>query len=291
METERSQRAPRIRRSSQRKRQPSEQQIQYTQPKPFFRNRLIVQLLSIAAVVPALTMGISIFFKVDTVFVAGATKHSAHTIVRASDIEPGDSLLFFGRAKAAGKIKTALPYVDTVRFELKLPGTLYIIVEEKMLAYALQAMDGSWWMMTSDGVVAEKIDAATAEESPVIEGVILQSPEVGAYAVAAETASEGGGVTTAADRLTVAVKILEQLEAKELFSPDTRLDVSDLFALRLYCGPDHRVELGGSEDMDKKIEIVKGALVDLEGNSGVLKLTYDETEQKWLVVFQPWSKG
>lgn len=288
METQKSERR---RRPMQRTRQPSEQQIQYTQPKPFFRNRLIVQLLSIAAVVLALTMGVSIFFKVDTVLVSGAAKHSPYTVVSVSEIEPGDSLLFFGRAKAAGKIKKALPYVDQVRFELELPGTVNIIVTEKLLAYALQATDGSWWMMTVDGMIAEKIDASTAEKSPVIQGVILESPKAGEYAVAAETATEGTGITTAADRLAVAVKILQPLEKYELFSPDTRLDVSDLFALRLYCGADYRVELGDSTDLDAKIQTVKGALLDLEGRSGVLKLTYSETENKWIGYFQPWSKG
>lgn len=291
METEKIQRLPRARRSTKSKRQSSEQQIQYTQPKPFFRNRLIVQLLSIAAVVLALTMGISIFFKVDTVLVTGAAKHNPHTIVQASGLQPGDSLLFFGRARAAGKIKTALPYVDTVRFELKLPGTVNVIVEEKKLAYALQASDGSWWMMTSDGMIAEKIDAVTADSSPAIEGVIIQKPQVGEYAKAADQSSGDTGIATAQDRLATAVKILGQLEKWELFSPDTRLDVSDLFALRLYCGPDHRVELGDSDDMEAKIMTVKYTLPQLDGRGGVLKLTYNETEQKWEVIYQPWSQG
>ena len=291
METERVQRPSRLRRAPKNKRQPSEQQIQYTQPKPFFRNRLIVQMLSIAAVVLALTMGISIFFKVDTVLVTGAEKHSAHTIVTASGLQPGDSLLFFGRARVAGKIKTSLPYVDTVRFELKLPGTVNIIVEEKQLAYALQASDGSWWMMTADGKIAEKINAETAANSPVVEGVILQKPEVGKYAVPAEQPNADAGIATAADRLTAAVKILQQLEAWELFAPGTHLDVSDLFALRLYCGPDYRVELGDSADMAEKIKTVKYTLPQLDGRGGVLKLTYNETEQMWEVIYQPWSQG
>ena len=291
METEKNQRQPRMRHGRRNRRQPSEQQINYTQPKPFFRNRLIVQLLSIAAVALALTMGISIFFKVDTVLVTGAAKHNPHTIVESSGLQPGDSLLFFGRARAAGKIKTALPYVDTVRFELKLPGTVNIIVEEKMLAYALQATDGSWWMMTSDGMIAERIDAATAEGSPVVEGVILQKPQIGEYAVASEQSSGEASIVTAADRLSAAIKILEQLEKWELFSPATRLDVSDLFALRIYCGPDYRVELGDSADMNAKIMTVKYTLPQLDGRGGVLKLHYNETETKWEVIYQPWSQG
>lgn len=292
METENTNRTSlRNRRKAQRKPGTPRPEIQYTPPKPFFRNRLIVQMMSIAAVVLAVTIGISIFFKVDTVAVTGASKHSALTITEASGIEKGDSLLFFGRAKAAGKIKSALPYVDTVRFELKLPGTVNIIVEEKMVAYALQAEDGTWWMMTADGMIAEKTDALSVESRPVIEGVILQNPAVGKRAVAAE-AEQGENVltTTAADRLTAAVNVLAQLEKYEMFSQTTGLDVSDLFALRLYCGDDYRVELGDSGDMDKKIEIVRYALAELGNRGGVLKLVFNDTEQMWEVIYQPWAQ-
>lgn len=292
METENTNRPePRARRTARSKQRRPRQEIQYTQPKPFFRNRLIVQLLSIAAVVLAVTIGISIFFKVDTVTVTGATKHSALTIAEASGIESGDSLLFFGRARAASKIKMDLPYVDTVRFEVKLPGTVNIIVEEKMVAYALQATDGSWWMMTADGMIAEKTDAATAEKRPVIEGILLQNPAVGKYAVAAEDGQADGSIATASDRLKAAVSILSQLEAWELFSETTRLNVSDLFALRLYCGADYRVDLGDSGSMSEKIKIVKYALAELGDRGGVLKLVHNDETQEWEVVCQSWAQG
>ncbi len=291
METEKVSRARPRRRPPQKKQRAPQPEIQYTQPKPFFRNRLIVQLLSIAAVVLAVTVGISIFFKVDTVLVTGAVKHSALTITEASGVEKGDSLLFFGRGRAARKIKTALPYVDTVRFELKLPGTVNIIIEEKMVAYALQAEDGSWWMMTSDGMIAEKTDAQTAEKGSVIQGIILRDPVAGERAVAAEADQGEGGLTvTAADRLAAAVKILSQLEAKEMFTQVTRLDVSDLFALRLYCGSDYRVELGDSGSLDEKLEIVKYALLEISGRGGVLKLTYNDERQEWEIIHQSWAQ-
>jgi hypothetical protein len=290
METERTNPAPaRRRRPAQKTEKKPKREIAYTQPRPFYRNRLIVQLISIAAVVLAVTIGVSIFFKVDTVTVAGTSKYSAATIAEASAIRPGDSLLFFGRAGAAYKIKSQLPYVDTVRFRLELPGTVNIIIEEKMVAYAIQATDGSWWMMTADGMLAEKTTASAAENGPVIEGVILENPVAGKTAVAAEIGAEDG-IATAADRLKVVVQILSQLEKWQLFAPATRIDVSDLFALRLYCGSDYRVELGDSTDMETKIGAVKSALSkpELQGREGVLKLVFNEKTEEWEVHYQSW---
>lgn len=287
METERNEASAR-RRTERRARKPRPE-VHYTQPKPFFRNRLVVQLLSVAAVVLAVTVGISIFFKVDTVVVTGAEKYTAATVAEASQIQKGDSLIFFGRGSAARRIKMALPYVDTVRFQLQLPGTVNIIVEEKVLAYALQAADGSWWMITADGKVVEQTTAAAAESAPTVQGVILQEPAVGADAVAHEPGGPESTVT-AADRLNAAIRILAQLEKWELFAPATVVDVSDLFALRLYCGPDYRVELGDAGDLEEKIGIVKYALPQLDGRGGVLKLQYNEETAAWEVLYQTWAQ-
>ena len=287
METERNEASAR-RRTERRARKPRPE-VHYTQPKPFFRNRLVVQLLSVAAVVLAVTVGISIFFKVDTVVVTGAEKYTAATVAEASQIQKGDSLIFFGRGSAARRIKMALPYVDTVRFQLQLPGTVNIIVEEKVLAYALQAADGSWWMITADGKVVEQTTAAAAESAPTVQGVILQEPAVGADAVAHESGGPESTVT-AADRLNAAIRILAQLEKWELFAPATVVDVSDLFALRLYCGPDYRVELGDAGDLEEKIGIVKYALPQLDGRGGVLKLQYNEETAAWEVLYQTWAQ-
>lgn len=290
METERKNPVPsRRRRPAAKAQKKPKPEIAYTQPRPFYRNRLIVQLLSVAAVVVAFTIGISIFFKVDTVTVTGASKYSAATIAEASAIRSGDSLLFFGRAGAAYKIKTKLPYVDTVRFRLELPGTVNIIVEEKDVAYAVQATDGSWWMMTADGMLAEETTSDAAENGSTIEGVILQNPKAGELAEAAQNDAQIG-TATAADRLKVAVQILAQLERWELFAPATRIDVTDLFALRLYCGPDYRVELGDSGSMEEKIQMLKFALPQLDGQGGVLKLVYNEEAEQWEVIYQPWSQ-
>ena len=262
----------------------------YAPARTLFRNRLLVRLLTLAAVVLAFTVSVSIFFKVDTVTVTGAQKHSAWSVVEASGVERGDSLLFFGRSKAAGKIKLTLPYVDTVRFEVKLPGTVNIIVEEKPVAYALQAQNGSWWLMTSDGVIAEQIGAEAAEQYACVTGITLAAPAAGSKAVAAEPQQTGETLTTtAADRLQVALSVLTQVEAYELFDRITELDVSDLFDLRLYCGPSFRICLGDMNDLSPKMSSLKGALEEL-GISGGYVLKLENHDGIWVIRRQSWSQ-
>lgn len=284
METEN--RVPR-RRTSRRKgpNKETSQPIHYTQPKPFFRKRLVIQLLTVAAVVLAIAIGTSIFFKVDTVVVSGAEKYSPETVAQASGVRAGDSLLFFGRGATARRIKTALPYVGNVRFEVSLPGKVNIIIEEKALSYSVCASDGSWWKITSDGMVVEKVTDST-QVGATITGVLLSSPSVGRMAEAEQTGADAG-TATAAERLQAAVSILYQMEYWEFFSDVTQVDVSDLFGLRLYCDSQYRIELGAVTDMQEKIGAVKAVLSGSQKpNSGVLELEY--ADGNWQILYYAW---
>lgn len=260
-------------------------------PKPFFKKQLIVQLLTIAAVVLAVFIGTSIFFKVDTVTVTGAQKYDVESVINASEIEMGDSLLFFGKGATAKRIKLALPYIGSVRFEVKLPGTVNIIVEEKTVAYTMVATDKTKWKVTSDGIVVEKVtdDQTITESVTTVTGFQIKKPEVGQQAVAYESSTQ---TTTNAERLAAALDVLAQLEDWKMFSRVTDVDVSDYLGIKLTCTNNYRVELGTSEDLSDKIGAVKAALTERENagaESGVLEPIYDENTNEWLVRYSPWT--
>ena len=99
-----------------------------TQPKSFEYRRLVLRILSMVAIVLAISIGLSIFFRVQTVTVSGCDRYSAWTVAEASGIQKGDSLLFFGEAAAGSKILDALPYIKSVRFAIEMPGCVHIIV-------------------------------------------------------------------------------------------------------------------------------------------------------------------
>ena len=187
------------------RKQPAQQkknapEVVYTPAREFNRGRLVLNVLTVFAVVFAVFLGLSIFFKVEQVVVSGNDKYSEWTVYEAAGIQEGDSLLFFGQANTSSKIIGALPYVQKVRFEIKLPGTVHIIIEEASVAYGVQSQDGSWWLMTAQGRLTEQVNAAVAGGYPRVQGLTLQNPVVGQVAVAFET---GEGSVTGADRLAV----------------------------------------------------------------------------------------
>ena len=69
------------------------QDVVYTQPGPFNRNRFLLHLAAIVAVVFALLFGMSLFFKVEVVTVAGANKYTEWDVCQAAGIQMGENLL------------------------------------------------------------------------------------------------------------------------------------------------------------------------------------------------------
>lgn len=276
-------------RKEEAKRAANRPSVTYTQPLPFNLNKLLLQLASVIAVVLAVVIGLSVFFNVERVVIYGNEAYSAWTIQEASGIENDQSLLGIGRPRACGKIITALPYVKTARIGIKLPDTVNIYIEEFDVSYAVEAADANWWLITSNGKIAEQIDKAAANSYTKIKGIQLVGPVVGEQAVALEVfepeATEAEGATeeteaplvivTANDRLKAALLILESLEANEIVGEIASVDVTSLFNMELWYGSRYQVKLGDTSQMDKKISQMKQSVAQLnEYQSGILDVSY-----------------
>ena len=262
--------------------------VTYTQPAPFDLQKLLLQLVAVVAVVLAIVMGLSIFFKVKHVVVFGNKAYSAWTIQEASGIEGGENLLSFGATRACGKITTALPYVDTVRIGIKLPDTVNIYIEEFDVVYAIKSGEGDWWLMTSGGKMVEKIDAGTAASYTKVLGVEVNSPMVGMDAKAVEVlveapqATDAEGETeeavytiTGSDKLKAALMILEALERNDIVGEAASINVQSLSNLELMYGSRYQVKLGDTGNMEYKIASMKQAVAQLnEYQTGILDVSF-----------------
>lgn len=273
--------------SAQKKNAPA---VIYTKPLPFNLNRLLIQLLTVAALVLTFTLGLSIFFKVEYVTVSGANIYSEWDIQQASGIEAGDALLSFSRARAGAKIQAELPYVDRVRFGIKLPNTVIIDITEIEVTYAIQATDGLWWFITSDGRVVERTDEGTASNFTKITGVIIEYPEPNTDAVAweqlvatdpgqtgeASTEETDHPVTvTNADRLAVALRIVKAMEANDVVGEVAEVDVSDLGAIMLAYGTRYEVRVGNTDNLEFKISAMNAAISEMSDyQRGILDVTF-----------------
>ena len=266
----------------QRPKQPAPAVI-YTQPQAFNRNRLLIQLATVTAIVAALVMGLSVFFKVENITVTGADVYTAWTVVEASGIEEGDNLLTFSHARAGALIKANLPYVKTVRFGIKLPDTVNIIIEEEDVVYAIKDNTGIWWLMNSDGRIVEQTSSGKAANYTQVLGVTLETPIANEKAVATEVepveTDESGEyvpvTVTGAQRLNAAMEILQALEANDIVGDAASVDVSRIEDIILWYGTRYQVNLGSSSNLEYKIGCMNDVILQLSDyQTGILDISF-----------------
>ena len=264
-------------------------EVAYTQPVPVNLNQMLMKILTVIAVVVAITLGLSVFFKVEKVMVHGNKAYDAYTIQENGGIELGSNLLSLNNTRACGKIMAALPYVENVRIGIKLPDTVNIYVEEIEIAYAITTKDGTNWLMTSAGKVVEQIDSGTASAYTKIEGVYLDDPKPGQQARAVEVVQETTTATEAASeptedmstmitgaaRLNAALNILQQLEKNDIVGAAASIDVGSLSNIELWYGQRFQVKLGDANNMDIKIAWMKSAVNQRsEYDMGILDVSF-----------------
>ena len=261
----------------------------YTQPAVFNRNRLVIQLITVTAVVLALVIGLSVFFKVENIYVSGAKVYSESAITEVCGISKGDNLLTFSHARAAALIRANRPYVREIRFGIKLPDTVNIIIEEDDVVYAIPDQTGQLWLINSDGRVVESTNKAKSSNKTQIMGVSIQDPVPNERAVAMESAppaeeSVGEGettasstpvTTTAAARLDAALQILKALEDNDIVGSAASVNVSRIDDIILWYGTRYQVNLGDSTGLQHKVACMNAVIAQMsEYESGILDCSF-----------------
>lgn len=292
---------PRRQRPVRKPRRVEDPQIVYTQPPAFNRSGFLIRLATVAAVVLALTLGMSIFFKVEKVSVSGNEKYTPWDVRQASGIQEGENLLTLNKAKIVSKIRAELPYADKVRVGIKLPDMVNIEIVELDVAYAIQEEGSGWWLMNADGKLLEPVTEAQAQAYTRILGVQIAGPQVGQQAVAAEPTPEDSSEDPAesteptsapvitvlgSERLQLAIDLLQCLENNSIIGTANTVDVSAITQLTLRYDDRFDVTLGDSSDMDKKIRSLKEAVRQMtEYQTGTLDVSF--TTWPDTVIFTP----
>ena len=90
----------------------------------------LFKLLCLVAVGVALTMGATVFFRVESVVISGNERYSQEEIIAASGIQVGDNLYGLNKVRIDQNIRTSLPYIGDLTINRALPNTIVITVTE-----------------------------------------------------------------------------------------------------------------------------------------------------------------
>lgn len=267
-----------------RTRQKPKKEVVYTQPKPFNRNRFLLQLAITLAVAVALLAGMTIFFKVEEVQVAGAVKYDEYGIFEDSGIQIGDSMVTLNKRQIKARIiqKPENAYIETIRISRKLPGTVVISVTEEDVFYVAQDSQDGWWLISPNGKVVDKCTDAAVDDYTKILGVKLSAPELGATAAAYEPVlepdEEGNTVPVtvyAKEQLDLALNIIRLLEKEHFVGTVASVDVSNTSDIQLWYGTRFQMLIGDGQNLSVKINALAQALALKEDyETGILDASF-----------------
>lgn len=291
-------RRPEPRKRPEPRRRPEEEEIVYTQPKPFQRRRFFLRLATVLAVVIAIVFGLSIFFKVENVTVSGAKRYTPWEVREAAGIRDGEHLLGISEAQISGNIISKLPYVGKVRVGINLPNTVNIEIEEmeREELYAIRDQADGWWLINSSGRFIQQTDGGAAGSYTKIDGVKVAEPEVGTDASAwqpeAVPETDAQGETLAPDptleaarpeqqKLDMALIIAKELESNNIKDKVASINVSDILHLEFWYGQRYQVQLGEGSGIPYKVNAAVMAIKQMsEYQSGVLDVSFTQWPDK-----------
>lgn len=225
----------------------------------------LYKLLCLALIMGAVAAAMAVFFKAEKIEVSGNSRYTAQQVVDVCGVEQGDNLFFMNKYEVAGRISQALPYVESVSINRKLPESLCIRVTECVCDVALEQAGGVW-LLCQTGKVVDFVEVKP-EGSAVVTGVTLAEPAVGGLLTAAE-GSEAA--------LTELRALLDHLRAKGMLADvqEIHLEREDCVSFRYLDRLN--VEIPWESDLDYKLDFLAAVVAKLEDyETGTLKMMVD----------------
>lgn len=223
--------------------------------------------LAFVLICAALIFGMSVFFRVTKIEVTGGVSYTEEEIIKASSIEPGDNLIFIDRSGAASRIRSKLPYIESVAVRRELPNTVNIeIRESRALAYL--AVEGELWAIDRSCKALNKTTSTDVESLIHVTGVTAEKPDVGELLT---------GKDAEAPKLEYLSVILRELSARGMESGVGGIDMTNLANPSFDYEGRFLVRLGKNEDVGYKLDRMLSVVERLgKEDSGTLDLSIDE---------------
>lgn len=245
---------------------PKKRKRQFESPEErqkFMRRRKMLVAMggTFAVIVVAMVLCLTVFFKVDTIEVIGASRYSAEQIIEASAIQKGQQNLFtLNEGKTEQNVVTSLPYVNTVSISRHLPGKITMEVTDITVVGAVKTSEG-YVVIGTNGKMLELLEKKP-EHCPVLKGATLTKTVLGEQ-IEYENPQQK-------EALDAFAKALQDGEIDNI----TQIDITDLYSIKATYDGRIQMKFGMPTDMDFKIRFAK-AVIDSDKITDQQKGTLD----------------
>ena len=258
----------------------------------------LFKLLCAAAVIVAMTVGATVFFRVETVSVTGNQRYTEEEIVAASGIQLGDNLYSLNKVRIDRSLRTSLPYIGELTINRSLPSTVVITVTEweavaqvappgpeQISAYQEAAGENAVstarepWLISMRGKLLEP--APTDSTAIAVTGLTVLAPQAGSFLEVPEAEQT---------RLEALTGLLEALEARETLREISSIRLESTYLVARYAGRfDVKMKLNANFDYDVRLmQSVRQQVENMEGIDAAGSI--DLTQERYGAVYSS-AKG
>ena len=213
------------------------------QKKPMSKKgRAVVYLLTFFGVLTsAVLLCVFLLFRVAQIEVTGDQVYSASDILKICGYETGDNLVFLPTKEQEEQLERELPYIEKAEVRKRLPGTLEISVTAAKVGACIES-GGSWLYLSENGKLLERQDKPMAGVMQIV-------------GVTPEDSTLGTGLKLSdANVETVFRQIMAKLVELDAVNKFTKLDLSDLYNIRIWYEGRIQFLLGNAADLAYKVE-------------------------------------
>ena len=133
------------------------------------------------------SVGVTVFFNVRQINVAGDSPYSVAQIKNVCGITKGRNILFINTDDLEKKVERELPYIAECSIDRRLPSTVTINVKKADVLGVAQAAAGQWTVLSTDGKILETATNLTTVSADDVVGTPTYTPEYGSAAELAES--------------------------------------------------------------------------------------------------------
>lgn len=234
------------------------------------RKKLIIRaVLGGTFLVAGLVVALLLFFNINKISVTGDGVYSSEEIIRVSEIEIGDNLIFLSKNRINKLITEKLPYVGSVKLKRRLPAHLEIQVTKTDAVFGI-AQDGFYTLLDRNGKVLETNVEYIGTDKTLLNAGKVVSAVVGEKIVLENEKSF--------PRIEDVYETCEKVGLQDI----TEINITELHNIKVVYQGRITLELGKTDGdrLSKKLAFGKAAIdkQNLEDNQfrGTINLTVDK---------------
>lgn len=213
------------------------------------------RLITFGGVVLILFLGVTVFFRVDTIRIDGDTRYTLEEVTAVAGVERGAHMLFLDPYAIKANIQAGLPYAGQVTLRRQFPSRLEVTITDTEAIAAVPG-PGGYWLLSRDAKLLEHLETRPVQPVIRVRGIgETTNPAVGEMLYLGEEREY---------ELRYLRDILSALDILGIAAGVSELDLSDLHNPQLLYDKRLEVQLGPNRNLQGKMNMLAGILDHLE---------------------------